>query len=127
MDDVFRSATAAVNAAFAAAAVDVTIEQWTHDSEGEEQHAVGITRKALVDGRPFPHAGSDGQVPTTRARVSFVEAIPANGAAGRHAEPLDPRDIITLPSGLAGRILQVPIGTLDPSTGLPYASTVWLV
>jgi len=72
------------------------------------------------------HKKPDGQVITTKARLSFLAPIEPIAAEGRQ-NPIDPRDILTLPSGLTGQIiLEVPGVLLNPETNAPYVRTVWL-
>jgi hypothetical protein len=106
--------------------VDVTIEAWIRqDVIGDDDYATPVTRSALVQEGVLHHQKADGQIVTTKARLSFLDPIQPNGAVGRQ-EPVDPRDIFTLPSGLTGRPIEVPGVLVDSQTGHPYVSTVWL-
>lgn len=107
--------------------VEVTHEAWIPqpDALGDGEYAVPVTRSGLVQEGVLHHEKPDGQVVTTKARISFLAPVPPHGAAGRQ-EPIDPRDRFTLPSGLSGQAIEVPGVLVDPTTGHPYVSTVWL-
>jgi hypothetical protein len=85
-----------------------------------------VTRKALVQEGAVHHETEDGQVITTKAKLYFLQAIAPHGAEGRQ-EPIDPRDLFTLPSGLIGKSLEIPGAAVNPETDLPYVRAAWLV
>jgi len=118
---------AAVNEQTASLQVPVMHEAWVGaDALGDDLPlAAPVSRPALVQEGVLHHKKPDGQVITTKARISFLVPVEPNGAEGRQ-EPIDPRDRITLPSGLTGHIVEVPGVLVDPATGRPYVSTVWL-
>lgn len=126
--DAIRSAVAAASAQTAGLQVDVTHEAWIgHKAGGYAQpdYAVAVSRKALVQEGTNQIRLPNGDVFTARACISFLVPVLANGAAGRK-EPIDPRDRITLPSGLTGPIVENPGGMVDPQTGRPFINTFWL-
>jgi hypothetical protein len=106
----------------------VTHEPWIgfKDSYGDPDYGSPISRKALIQEGTIPHRrGGDGDVITTRACISFRDPVEPNGAEGR-SEPIDPRDRITLPSGLTGPIVSDDGAVINPTTGARSANTVWL-
>lgn len=107
--------------------VDVVHEAWVRQKNalGDADYATPVSRPALAQEGVLHHPKPDGTVITTKARLSFLEPVPPNGAEGRQ-EPFDSRDIFTLPSGLSGHPVEVPGVLVDPLTGHPYVSTVWL-
>jgi hypothetical protein len=121
---VIRSGVAAANAATADAQVDVTWEAWIGPDGGfgKQAYAPAVSLKALVTMNPSITRSSAGQVPNILASVTFLDPVPPNGAAGRK-EPIDTRDVITLPDGSTGPIVSVSGGLLDSATDLPFVCT----
>lgn len=105
----------------------VTHEPWIgQDAYGDPIYGSPISRKALIQEGTTPHRrSSDGEVITTRACISFREPLEPVGAEGRH-EPIDARDLITLPSGLTGPLVSNEGSIVNPSTGAPTVNTVWM-
>lgn len=104
---------------------DVTHEAWTgRDGYGKPTYASGKTRKAIVERTQRMIRTTGGNDVLSRARITFLDIIKANGATGR-TEPIDPRDRFTLPDGTTGPVLDV-IGVIDPSTERPFAHEVLL-
>lgn len=104
---------------------DVTIAAWTGmDGYGKPTFALAKTHTAIVERTQRMIRTTEGKEILSRARIMFLNTIKANGASGR-TEPIDTRDVITLPDGTTGPILDV-IGVIDPSTERPFAHEVWL-
>lgn len=105
----------------------VTHEAWIgQDSGGDPIYATAVLRKARIQEGALPHRqGDTGDLVTTRACIQFIGAVEFNGAEGRR-EPIDPRDRITMPSGLTGPIEDIRDALVDPLTGRPIRHTVWL-
>lgn len=92
---------------------------------GRDTYGPPTARQALVQ-RGAKLQGGPGQVQVEGTRVEFLGTVEPNGAAGRK-EPVDPRDLLTLPGDtVPGHILEVPGVLLDPETGLPFVNVVWL-
>src|SRR5262245_41525455 len=122
------AAVAAVDAATQALGLqcDIVHEQWAGaNAFGDPLPFVPVPRTALVQEGVLHHKSADGQVVTTKARLSFLRPITPGGWPGRQ-EPVDPRDEFTLPSGLIARSVEIPGVLVDPQTNHPYVSTVWL-
>jgi len=123
---ILASAVEAARAGTEFVQSDVIHEAWTgQDALGAPSFAAPVLRKALVVEGAFHVDGPNGQVITTKARVGFVGPVESNGAPGRQ-EPIDPRDVFTLPSGLACKAVGVPGALIDAPTGAPLTRTVWL-
>jgi len=122
------SAVEAADAGTKSLQVDVVHEAWVGgDALGAPApFASPVLRKALVQEGAIHHELPDGQVITSKAIISFLELVEPNGADGRQ-EPIDPRDKITLPSGMTGKIREVPGSMLNPLTNAPYVRVLWLV
>jgi len=94
------------------------------DTYGTPQYASAVLRDAIVEQQQQQRKLPDGQYVMTKAQVMFIFPVPPNGAAGR-VEPVDPRDIITLPDGTTGPILNIS-GFMDKGTGRPFFSEIWI-
>lgn len=122
---VIASAVETARAATESLQVDVVHEAWVGEDASGRLYAEPISRKALVQEGAILHSMPDGHTVTLKARLSFVGPMEPNGAEGRQ-EPIDPRDKITLASGLTGEILELPGAMLNPLTGRPYLSVIGL-
>ena len=83
-----------------------------------------MSRQAVVERRQRLIRTATGEQVMSRHRILFPRPIAANGASTRQ-EPIDPRDVLTLPDGDTGPILEV-TGVVDPSTSAPYSFEVWM-
>jgi len=124
---ILAAAVEAARAGTEAFQADVIHEAWVgQDALGAPlPFAAPVLRKAFVVEGAFHVKGSDGQIITTKARIGFVGPVEPNGAPGRQ-EPIDPRDVFTLPSGLKVKSVGVPAVMIDAPTGAPLSRTVWL-
>jgi hypothetical protein len=106
----------------------ITHEAWIGHKPGgyaEPDFAVPVTRLALVQEGTNQKRTLGGDVITVRACISFLDPIAPNGAEGRR-EPVDPRDRITLRSGLTGPIVDAPGSVIDTETGRRVLSVFWM-
>jgi hypothetical protein len=125
LDSILRSGVALANRMTGSLQAVVTHEAWTGtDTFNKPTYATAVSRPAIVDLNQRRSIERDGTVIVSRASITFLSPIAANGASGRR-EPIDPRDRLTLPDGTTGPILEV-AGAVDPTTGYPYAPTVAL-
>lgn len=87
--------------------VDVTLEQWIGDSDDEPEADFDspITLRARVQEGTIAVRNTLGETIFARAFLAIHSTIPHNEAVGRQAEPIDPRDRFTLPSGFVGTIV----------------------
>lgn len=123
--DIIRQGVATANAVTTSLQVTVKHEAWVEDdSYGAPVYASSIDRLAIVDMKQRLRRLATGQEVMQQAVVTFVQPIIANGATERR-EPIDSRDIITLPSGFTGPILDIS-GIEDPATNSPYMLEVIL-
>jgi hypothetical protein len=130
-DDLVRKGVAMANVITKSLHVPVVHRAWIgQDPWGNPIYAPpsvsadGGLLKAVVELKQTLRTLDNGMSATTKAYISFIEPVPANGTAGR-VDPIDPRDYIMLPGGVSGPILDIE-GVLDPDTGRPYMSEVWL-
>lgn len=94
------------------------------DRSGTPSYAAPQSYKAIVEYRQEARKTDQGTEQISRAYVAFLQPVTPNGTAGR-VEPIDERDLITLPDMSTGPILEVR-GLVDRSTNRPYFSEVWL-
>jgi hypothetical protein len=128
LEAVIAGAVEAVRLSTETIQVQVQIEPWIGEPlafGGPPQYGPLVLAQALVQEGLQHTKRSDGTYITTRARLSFLDpaAVPPNGAPGRR-EPIDPRDIVTLPSGLTGHLQELPGVQINPATGQPYVRVV---
>ena len=123
--DILRAGIATANSVTATLQATVQHYAWiSDDGFGTNSYAAAVPRQAIVEEKQRLIRQGDGQYMLSRAKVTFIFPIPANGAAKRQ-EPIDPRDKIVLPDGTTGPIIDIE-GVVDPDTGKPYISEVWL-
>jgi hypothetical protein len=100
-------------------------EAWTgSDDAGAKSYGPPIARRAIVDQQVHEHRTKSGELVSTQASITFLEPIAPNGAPGR-TEPVDENDVITLPDGSTGPIVDIS-GFVDAGTNMPYFSQVWI-
>lgn len=125
---IIRSAVAVTKRITTAGEVlePVTLTRWVGvDTSGDPDYDTAETYDALVElGADHIYDDKGEQVPVI-ARVTILEPLADNGADDR-LEPLDPRDVITLPDGSSGPIVKKPPGLVDGGSGSPYMSEVWI-
>ena len=124
--DVVRSGVAIANSVTKTLQATVTHKQWIGPSDGygTETYLDAVERTALVEFKQKMIKTGSGQLVMSRATVTFLEPIPPIGAGvdGRQ-EPIDSRDIITLPDGTTGPILDIS-GFVDSGTNAPFFGAV---
>jgi hypothetical protein len=125
LSDVVRSAMKVANKVTKDLQPQITIQRWIGGGGYEgEQYASPIQVDAVVNVRLQDHHTASGQVVSTRAHVMILQPLPAEGSEGR-IEPIDRRDIITLPDGSSGPIVEVG-GFTDRKTGMPFYHEIWI-
>jgi len=126
LDATVRSAVALANQVTASLQVSVSHAPWTGPgTDGTGSWGTATARQAIVDDSYRQHKLPTGEVLSCAAKITIVGPIAPNGATGRR-EPIDPRDVFTLPNGHTGPVLDTPSGPLDPTTGRPYFAMVVL-
>lgn len=76
----------------------------------------------------MPFRTALGETVTVKAVLYILDTVDPNGATGRR-EPIDPRDKITLQSGIVGSPISGPKGEgdlIDPSSGRSFFTVVGL-
>jgi hypothetical protein len=122
---LIRSALATANTVTADLQVEVEHEAWTgYDSDAKPTYASANTYGAIVEKRQRRFKMASGEEIVSQHRVTILTPVEENGTAGR-SEPIDTRDRLTLPDDSTGPILSVE-GVLDPSTGQPYMTSIWM-
>lgn len=105
---------------------DMILEQWIGQSvSGKASYASPIIVKCIEDDKQKTIVTAAGQAITVMSTLTILEAIPADGTAGRK-EPIDPRDRITTPSGFVGRVIDTPGSVVDPGTGKGFIQSIML-
>lgn len=112
-----RGALSAADAGTASLQEDVTHEAYIEaiDHSGTPGYAAPVTRTALVQRKRGTVPTAGGREFRFRAVLSFLRPF-----------PLSPRDRIRLSDGSTGPIHTPTGGHVDPSTGEPFARTVYL-
>lgn len=99
-------------------------EAWIgSDGRGGDSYATAVPRRALIDlTKKQLHTGS-GTFVNVFATLTFLDPIDATtpNTGFTRANPIDPRDIITLPDGTTAPI-QVTGAFMDPVTSQPVFS-----
>lgn len=116
--EILQGGIAIANSLTAGVQVEITHEAWIdQDVHGDPVLADPVQIRCVLDLSRRQIQQEDGIIVTVVATATVVGDVSPNGAAGR-VEPIDPRDIITLPDGTTGPIIQTaPNSVVDPSTG----------
>ena len=124
LSNVIRSGVAVANKVTGSLQDLVTIKQWTaQDFEGTPAYGKVLKVPGIVELGEKQYTLTTGVTIAVKATVTFLQPIAQNGAPGR-VEPIDDRDLITLPDGTTGpTVLGLP-AIVDPATHKPYFQTV---
>lgn len=95
------------------------------DASGTDLYGTPVTRKCIVSTKQSEIITASGQMVSLLATLIFVGDVAPNGAPGRK-EPFDPRDVIVLPDGSTGPILDTPSGVNDPMTNRGFIHKVMI-
>lgn len=100
---------------------------WTGytNASGDSSYAEPVQLKCIVSTQQSDIFTASGQIVSVMATLTFIGDVLPNGAPGRR-EPFDPRDIIILPDGSTGPIIDTPSGVNDPLTGRGFTHKVLL-
>jgi hypothetical protein len=114
---------------------------WSDDGYGKPMYLPSVKMKALVDMTARRRRTSAGQEVSVKAEVTILRPLPIVGGAvfqyptfemgtfetgsGARENPIDPRDVIILPDGTTGPIVEIK-GFVDRGTNHPFFSEVWL-
>ena len=121
--DVLRTGVKIIDTVVDSLQSTVTLERFFVDDSGQPDHGAPITLKAIVDWRQKQVRTATGVLSVSRANVMFVDV--AELSAATNGEGIDDNDIITLPDGTTGPILDM-AGFIDPGTAQPLATEVWI-
>lgn len=103
----------------------VTHRAWMGETgDGEDSFANPVSYKAIVDPSRRQKFTSSGVLVNVLATITFLDPVTRNGAANRQ-EPIDPRDVITLPDGTTAPIVDVN-GFWDAGQSRPFLNVVTL-
>lgn len=125
--EILRSGVAIANTLTAGVQSNIIHEAWIdQDVHGIAAFAAPVTLKAVIDLTRKKKKLADGRVITVVATLTIVGDVAPNGAANRY-EPIDPRDVITLPDGTTGPIvLEGPRSVMDPTTGRGFIHEIMI-
>jgi len=122
--DVLRSGVAIANNVTKDIQAMVTLRHTTSsDSSGDITWGDPVSLRAIVDWKQKHLRSMSGELTVSRASVLFLDIDELNAATG--GEGLDDNDIITLPDGTTGPIIDM-AGFIDAITGHPIATEVFL-
>jgi len=93
------------------------------DGEGTRTYGGVVSLRAVVDWKQKHLRTSTGELSVSRASVLFLDVAALAAATG--GDGIDDNDIIVLPDGTTGPILDMG-GFIDAGTGQPVATEVWL-
>ncbi len=104
--------------------VSVQHYRWVRtDPNGDDHYdSTVLAHQAIVDESPNVKYTKGGVTVPVAATILILRPFAALVATGR-INPVDPRDMFKLPSGLSGQVLETP-GVTDPGTGYQYFSEV---
>jgi hypothetical protein len=122
---IIRDSVAKIDGITKSAQTSVVLTRWNGQSyDGTPTYAAPLTVQAIVQYKQEQRQSPSGQTRVSKAYVVVVSPLLALGAANR-SEPVDERDLVTLPNMTTGPILET-AGIVDPATGLPYMHEIWL-
>jgi hypothetical protein len=122
--NVVRSAVKTADLATRPLQATVSYQRYTgQDALGDPSFATPVSLLAIVDWRARQRRTATGVLTVSRAMVTFLDA-PALAAATA-GNGIDDKDVLTLPDGTAGPILDLG-GFVDAGTGLPIATEAFL-
>ena len=93
------------------------------DGQGNQEYNAVVLMRAIVDWKQKQLRTVEGVLTVSRASVMFLDV--AEVASATNGEGIDDHDIITLPDGTTGPILDM-AGFIDAGTGQPIATEVFL-
>lgn len=126
LSDVIKSGVAIANSVTKGGKLqcDITLRHaGAPDGEGTITYGPPVPLTALVDWTQHSLRTAEGQLSVSRAQVSFLD-VPALSAA-TNGEGLGDDDIITLPDGTTGPILDMK-GLISGDTGQPFMTEAFL-
>jgi len=126
LDTIIRNAVSTIDGITKSVQTTIVLTRWKSQSfSGEAEYAAPITLKAIVDYKQEQRQSPSGQTRVSKAYIIITSPLSPLGSSPNRSEPLDERDIVTLPNMNTGPILET-AGIVDSKTGLPYMHEIWL-
>lgn len=101
------------------------ISEGSFETFGKPSYADPVNRRAIWEpGHQSKFDTNTGGVVQVKGKLTFLDPIEPNGAAGR-VEPIDNRDLLILPDGTSGPIYK-PEGLYNPVTDAPFLIELWI-
>lgn len=126
--DVIRSGVALASKVTDSLKGPVVHKAWIgQDGQGAPLYASPVTRRALIDLTKRNRTTPSGQLVMTFATLTFLDAIADTTPNSNQVRenPIDPRDILTLPDGGTAPIVQAG-GFNDSASSRPFLQEVVL-
>jgi len=124
LDNIVRSGVALANKVTGSLQGVVTIKPWiAQDVNGTATYGAAKKVKAIIELGEKSLKTANGVSVDIQAKITFLQPIKANGAEGR-VEPIDDRDVITLPDGTTGPTIVGEPMIVDPASSKPYFQIV---
>jgi len=102
----------------------VSYQRWTgQDLLGDKTYAAAVNLRAVVDWQQRQVRTTAGLLSVSRASITFLDVDALLAATA--GQGIDDNDVITLPDGTTGPILDMG-GFIDRVTGIPVATEVFL-
>jgi hypothetical protein len=125
LSDVLRNGVKTIYGVTKTAQTKITLHRWQGQGyDGAPNYAAPLTLTAIVEYKQEARQSNTGQLRTSRAYIIILSPLSALGAAER-SEPIDERDLITLPNMTTGPIIET-YGVIDAKTQLPYCHEIWM-
>lgn len=123
--DIVRSAVKIADQVTKPLQCDVTLEHYAGSDEygALDPAPAPVTLKAIVDGKQQQVRTMAGVLSVSRATVMFLDV--AALLAATNGEGINDQDVITLPDGTTGPILNL-AGFVDAGTGQEVATEVYI-
>lgn len=123
--DVLRSAVKIADQVTKPVQGTVTFKKMvaSNDGYGTKTYPSSVPLRAIIDWKQKQLRTPSGVLSVSRASVTFLDV--AEVARATNGEGIDDNDIIVLPDGTTGPLLDMS-GFIDAGTGQPIATEVWL-
>jgi hypothetical protein len=125
LDQTVRGAVAKIDSVTKSLQTTILLSRWISQTyDGTPSYGAPEPFQAVVEYKQEQRQSPTGQTRVSKAHITIISPIEPVGAAER-SEPIDERDLVTLPNLTTGPILETS-GLVDPVTGLPYMHEIWL-
>lgn len=108
--------------------VPVVHRRWIgQDDTGKSIFAASVSPMAIVEKKQRTIRLSSTEETVSAAELTFLAPLtPYTPTVAGRQDPIDDRDMFTLPDGTTGPILRQAGGLFDPKTSRTYMAQVWL-